>query len=320
MVYFGKAWRRPNDTAVSVCINDIAADYLSNAIPRLPDAYDTDGVALVPLHPVTLIVQVQDATSGAFTTVDTVTFVRDYSYNADFVGVISAPILHTWDKRAPLVTTIDTAARLTVQIYEGDIVIKTITIDATKVLQNDFNADFNADFARFATTPDNAIVAVDLSRYTHATRVELTNDDNITRVTLVDTCADFALYYLNSHGGWDGYIIDGALAPSFGVERGTFNRDYINDDPSNSGIINYRNDITRRAQVRTGWLTDWESKTMANNLFASPLVYLYNITAETLTPVRLTGSDYEIKTYNLNGGNLVNYALDIEVTRNYTRR
>lgn len=320
VVYYGKAWRRPNETDVVVCINDIAADYISNDIPRLPDAYDDNGIAETPLHPVNLIIQVQDGTTGQYATVDNVTFARDYSYNYAHSGIISVPIRHTWSRQAPYVLTVNTSQRLTIEIYKGDAIIKVINYDAAKVLQNDYNADFSADFARFATLTDNAVVAVDLSRYTTATRVVFTNGDTIESVILVDTCSDFVLYYLNSYGGWDGYIIDGALAPSFGVERGTFNRDYLNDYPESAGVVNYRNDITRRAQVRTGWLTDGESETMAHNLFASPLVYLYNIKAEVLTPVRLTGADYEVKTYNLNSGNLVNYALDIEVTRTYTRR
>ena len=318
-VYFGRAWKRPNTPEVQICINDIAADFFTNTIPRLPDAFDTDGLAVIPLYPVTLFVQVQN-TDGTFTTVDTITFVRNYGYNPDIPDVTSVPIRNSWNRQLPYLLTINTHQRLYIKIYEGDAIIKTINFDTTQRLQNDYSTDFNSDYSKFGTLPPTSAVAIDLKRYQHATRVELINGDDVTRITIVDSCSNWALYYLNSFGGYDGYIIDGALAPSFGVERGVYNRDYINDNLSDTAVVNYRNDITRRAQVRTGWLSDSEARIMAANLFASPLVYLYNAYTSSLLPVRLTGTEYEVKSYALNGGQLVNYALDVEVTRRYTRR
>jgi hypothetical protein len=129
--------------------------------------------------------------------------------------------------------------------------------------------------------------------------------------TINDCKSKYALYYLNSYGGWDSYLIEGYVSRKDSFSRKDINRQYDNNTIQ-FGTSPYKTEITENYELHTGWMNEKESEIMCKNIFPSTRVYLHNLETDKITPVTITDADALYKTKNNTGRKLINYTINIK--------
>lgn len=313
VIYEGRSVAKPGETIAQVRINDVCADYLENVLPYLSQA-EFSQINI----PVIFQVQMRVADVGGFRWVDiiSVQFMNDWSYDYDYDPAImgmSFPINGHIDSRMPIVWTGLDVTQVTATIFFTDGTSSQVIIPIA--ISNDFNADFNADFSRSVRSAGSG------------TAVFLPDAwDNIDRIVVghstfkvVTGCAKYALYYVNAHGGWDCFLIEGNTLEADSLKRYTREVIYNNRDIQNRGIHNFANEITKGFTFHTGWLTGDQGERM-HHLINSTDVYLYDIANEQMIPVIIPSTSCEYKTYKNQGNRLVDYTIQVQVAQNRVRR
>ena len=228
VIYTGLANAKPGEAIGRIRINDICADYLEHVLPTLEQADFTR------LSNPTFKVQSRVQGTGGYQWVDitSVQFLNDWSYDYDFDPVtmgLSFPINGHVDPRMPIVWTGYEVSEVEATIYlrDGSTFQVIIPVEITA----DFNNDFNADFALEARASGSGTAVFFPSEWGDVVKVEINDSTFI----LEDTCAKYALYYVNAHGGWDSFLIEGNTLETDTLKRSTRevvydNRDIINRD------------------------------------------------------------------------------------------
>lgn len=142
--------------------------------------------------------------------------------------------------------------------------------------------------------------------------------DTLFKYTIDDCVSNYVLYYRNALGGIDLFPVTGKVIKSNDIEHLTINKKYDNRT-LNFGKTNYENVLTERWQLYSGRLTDQQSKLM-HHLINSTYVYLYDIQADKFTPVVITDTEMEYKTYKNNNNKMVYYTINVEASQTKYRR
>lgn len=309
VIYSGNAFLKPGETTISVRINDICADYLVNVLPTLSQAE----FSLLNM-PVTFIVQALSGSS--WVTKESVQFLNDWSYDYGYDPAtmgMSLPITGNIDARMPIVWTGYNVSRVNMVIYYRNGTQAQVYVPIE--ISNDFNADFNADFSKSVRSAGSGTAVFLLSAWDDVYKVTIGNST----FQVVTECAKYALYYVNSVGGWDSFLIEGNTLEADTLKRYTREIVYDNRDIQNRGIQNYVNEITKGFTFHTGWLLNDQGERM-HNLINSTDVYLYDIANEQMIPVIIPATTCEYKTYKNQGNRLVNYTIQVQVAQNRIRR
>ena len=308
IIYNGKSHIKPGETNNSIRINDICADYLTNALPALSQAefsalsFPLNFVVETFLEYWTIAGQVQFMNDWSY----------DDSYNPATMGM-SFPVNGRIDSRQWLVYTAYNASTITATLTFTDGTTSQVIIPVE--ISADFSDDFNTDFARSARAAGSGTAVFDLSAW-----------DNVASVTIngktwevVTDCREWVVYYVNAYGGWDSLLIEGNAIETDSLKRHTREMEYDNRSIQNRGTQNYVNEITKSYTLHTSWMSDAESLRM-HHLLNSPEVYLFNINTGDMIPVTLNNTKTEFKTYKNNGGRLVNYTIDATLAQERIRR
>lgn len=128
--------------------------------------------------------------------------------------------------------------------------------------------------------------------------------------TLVD-CGEYALYYLNSYGGWDSLLIEGAVTKKSTITQYTTDRNYDNNKIEFEQM-KYINEIQDSYELNTGFLTDEQAENLAKNLIPSKEVYLHNLKSGVITPVIITDNNVIFQTYQTNNLQLPQYKINVK--------
>ena len=148
--------------------------------------------------------------------------------------------------------------------------------------------------------------------------VETIQGDNGVTYT-VDPCHRFALYFVNAYGGWDSLAISGKSLKSEAYERKTIGRVYDNSViPEQPGTVVQSNDVKRRWELHTDWLTD-EQAALMHHLLGSNQVYLHDIGSE-IMPVTIQNTDCVYKQFATNGHKMASYVITVENAQSLIRR
>ena len=312
VIYTGNAQSKPGEAMGQIRINDICADYLEHVLPTLEQAEFTR--ISNPKFKVQL--RVQGAGGYEWVDRDSVQFLNDWSYDYDFDPVtmgLSFPINGHVDSRMPIVWTGYEVSEVEATIYlrDGSSYQVIIPVEITA----DFNDDFNADFALEARAAGSGTAVFFPSEWGDVVKVEINDSTFI----LEDTCAKYALYYVNAHGGWDSFLIEGNTLETDTLKRYTREVVYDNRDIINRGIQNYVNEITKGFTFHTGWLTGDQGERM-HHLINSTNVYMYDIARQQMIPVTIPTTSCEYKTFKNQGNQLVNYTIQVQIAQNRIRR
>lgn len=295
VIYEGVAVKRPGASYATVRINDICADYLQHAVPTL----EADTFTAEPLR------QKFTVTDGEDNYIDDVSLYLDWSYEdlGDTTGVapMSVPIIRRVapNQYIPATSTSNSATSMAVFVG-GDVDdVENVAISGLGTLMI-VAGDYAGDTGK-----------VGIQNHFYNPNVEVFAYD------VVDHCHEWALYYVNAYGAWDTLLIEGKARRTDGYARHTYRQDYDNTEASNRGKVEYLNEITRRWEMWTGWLTDDEASRM-HHLLGSNMVYLNRLGTDELIPVVLTNAECPFKDHRQDG--MVAYGIEMEVAHDYIRR
>ena len=226
---------------------------------------------------------------------------------------MSFPINGHIDSRMPIVWTGLNVSQVTVTIYETGGASYQVIIPVE--ISDDFNADFNSDFSRSVRSAGSGTAVFYPNAWSNVDRITIGRST----FKVVTECAKYALYYVNAHGGWDCFLIEGNTLEADSLKRYTREMVYDNRDIQNRGIQNYVNEIDKVFTFHTGWLLDDQGERM-HHLINSTDVYMYDIASQEMIPVIIPTTSCEYKTFKNQGNRLVNYTIQVQVAQNRIRR
>ena len=304
-IYSGKAWKRPGDSSIKVCINEICEDWLTNTFPSLSIGFNRNEM------PVEFVIQTIDS-SGERADVAKVRFVNDWSYDPLYDTEkrgFAAPINGRLDARQWLLWT-----GLDVSMVDVEVTLSNggkFMVYVPVEISADFTADYNQDFAISVMSAGSGTAVFSPSRWGDVAKVVV----NGVEYEVVQTCSKYVLYYLNAYGGWDSLLIEGAASEEDSLTRHTMSKTGVYDREK----TNYLNEIEKKMTLHTSWMSDEQSLKM-HHLLNSTDVYLHDLDKNVILPVILDNSSTPYKTFKGEGGKLVNYTIEATIAQTRRRR
>lgn len=278
-VYRGLAQALPDDDYVTIRLNDIFAD---NLLDRHGITFNTNGYGNEN-GVETFIFRDLDQNKDYEYKV-----VVDYSEGA-FSPIASDPIVPIFDKRQSVVYT----------IWDDVTVVK--------------------EYASGSKTTENITVARTYYTNHNLKSLRIYDYERSVEWEVKDTCAKYAIYYINARGGWDSLVLGGRCSYTDKYTRAGYKRTYTNTIRSERGKINYLNEIVRTYTLRTSLLTDEQAAKM-HHLLGTNMAILYDLETKEEIPVTITNSSYEVKTYKGNGRKMSQYEITAEYAQDIIRR
>lgn len=301
MVYAGKAYKYPETDRVEFLLNNVAENYLSNGI-----IFNTSKTIVSPeyLKPFTLI-----TSSG---NEKPITFFNDWSYkDRDLTKgtMLSDPITGLVDPRQYLVSSwiLPTGTGVINRFFYVDGV------------QTAMDISLNSGINGYTYTEDLSNKLLPCGSYLIVGFVEGGNiSDRQIRYDIDTTGKDYVLYYTNSAGGWDSLLVEGNVRKTDEIKSETYTRKVLNTSQE-FARNKYLNTITSSWILYTGYLNDIQASKMFN-LIESTKVYLHNLKDNTITPVLITDTNCEYKTYTNQGKNKFYYTINVEASQDTYRK
>ena len=279
VVYRGNAVFTDEDPKIN--ITEIVRDYVEDNINIYAEGGSTQEENLTQ---VMLNTDEEDANLVA-----SLYYYYDYSFDKDFKFTRNMPILNHFDTRQDIFlsflnlsgetnnVTISTAGRLL-----------SLTLDTPGIFHH--------------------------KRAYHEGNVIINAPDKRTVLTSKNTCAKYAIYYLNPLGGWDQLLIEGKVVKTTKLENKTFKRNFDNNT-NEFQTKHYLKNLTTSYKFTTGYLTDEQAKLMPN-LIETTKAYLCELDTNTYIPVLINNNSVDIKTYRNQGRKLFTYTIDVQESQN----
>mgnify|MGYP003291438403 CR=1 FL=1 len=132
-------------------------------------------------------------------------------------------------------------------------------------------------------------------------------------------CGDWALYYQCKFGGWCSYLVEGNSMRTDTVTQYKYSKAVRNTSNDFEETI-YTDDIERRWQLHTGWLSDQEASNIAENLLQSTRIFAHDLVHDVIFPVVITDTSIDHKTYRNQGHKPFNYTINIKASHQNIRR
>lgn len=117
--------------------------------------------------------------------------------------------------------------------------------------------------------------------------------------TINNDCGDYALYYLNSFGGWDSLLLNNKVNKSKSINSYTTEK-YIRNLNVDFEQYRYISELQNSYDVNTNLLTDEQATNIVDNLFTSNEVYLHNLNTDIINAVLITNNKVSYKRYSDN--------------------
>ena len=221
--------------------------------------------------------------------VATLYYYYDYSFDKDFKFTRNMPILNHFDTRQDIFLSFLNLSGETnnVTISTGGRLLR-LTLDTPGIFHH--------------------------KRAYHEGDVIINAPDKRTVLTSKNTCAKYAIYYLNPLGGWDQLLIEGKVVKTIKLENKTFKRNFDNNT-NEFQTKHYLKNLTTSYKFTTGYLTDEQAKLMPN-LIETTKAYLCELDTNTYIPVLINNNSVDIKTYRNQGRKLFTYTIDVQESQN----
>ena len=144
---------------------------------------------------------------------------------------------------------------------------------------------------------------------------------NVSGETIYDVsyCGPGALYYLSKAGGWSAFLIEGKIKRTDKYTQTEYRKAFDNTTIE-FGRVRLLNEIQPCWEITTGFLSDEESELLAENLLPSQRVYLHLFDEDLITPVVITDSSQEHKTYANQKDTPFYYTIKVEASQPLPRR
>lgn len=308
-IYSGRAYRAASSGSLFVRINDICADYIAQRPAGVPMLS-----APTMTFPVSFTVQ-QSSNGSSWTTVETVDFNDDWSYDSSFNP-----------------STMGMAFPITGRIDLRQIVVQTRYASGSVTAAAKYGAT-NRNITLYLQTSSDGTAFGNALAHAGAGRMELDCASNatysgktLTSVTIgattyvvTNSCPKKVLYYKNPFGGYDHLLIEGNATRSRSVQRETFVADYDNNYRMRERW-DFQNEVTETWTLNTGLLTLDESARMPY-LLDSPQVFIADLDTPTvIVPALIATDSYQAETYAVKGTRMKNHSFDVTVAQNEYRQ
>ena len=192
-------------------------------------------------------------------------------------------------------------------------------VSGTVVVSNPINGHYVTGMLRMQTTRTTSTSYGASSVYTECDMGDIYDDDDLLGYTKQVKCSPYALYYLNSYGGWDAFVIEGTTTKN--DKFTTYTTDMVANNTTLEFELNkYVSEINTTYTLNTNYLTDEQSANLAKNLIGSIRVYLHNIQEGWVKPVIITNTDVTYQTYQTNGRKLSQYQISVKESQTKIRR
>jgi hypothetical protein len=298
IIYNGRLVKKPGDVTLITYINRLVKDYLSAKI---------DFVRGQTIHPQDNYVReftISPATTGG---VSSYKFFCDYGYEEGGVAdntlsVISRPMSNVVDPRQILFCTFadlsnNTSRNVEVRLRKGNRILAKSSPNKVQTFTPQLSQSMVGDIIDIVDDMGGVILA----------SYEVRN-----------TCAEYALYYLNAHGGYDHLLINGTSKRSDNIRRTEITR-VVDNTTLKHGRSDVHTEITRTWHLNTGHLTDAQwAKT--HHLLGSTHVFLHNLDSGEIVPVVIKVNKADFNTYRNNGGKMSQLSIDVEESTKRERR
>lgn len=291
-VYRGIAQCPPRTTTASFNLSNIVQDYLTSKVTfgdsntQQVNSWCGDVVVI-------------NAANGQI--LATHTFYNDWSYQMAYgskIVSLAEPITDYIDYRQRIVTSVGnlTKSSATISISVGG-VTRTNTLTKKQI-----------------TTTAKLLTDADVGKDVKV----LANGRELLTLNVRKTSAKYCLYYLNTHGGYDSFLVGGNSMRSDMYERMTIKRN-ANTNTLTHGVDTMRNDITSKWQLYTDYLTDAQYQRL-HHLLGSTSVYLHDLESDEITPVRVTNNMTDYHTYTNQGRKMSYVRIDVESAQERARK
>ena len=297
-IYNGRLVRKPGEIGLTTYVNRLVKDYLSAKIDferaRVVQSQD-NYIREFTISPAT--------TAG----VSAYKFYCDYGYEDGAIkdnalSVISRPLHNVVDPRQILFCTFadltdNTVNKVDIKERETDALI----------------ASSRAGKCQTFTLPlDKNLAGKTLDIYDDMAGEALASYE------VRNTCAEYALYYLNAHGGYDHLLINGTSKRSDNIKRTEITR-VVDNTTLKHGRSDVHTEITRTWRLNTGNLTDAQwAKT--HHLLGSTHVFLHNLDSGEIVPVVIKANKADFNTYRNKGRRMSQLSIDVEEPTKRERR
>ena len=279
IVYRGNAVFTEEDPEIN--ITEIVRDYVEDNINIYGDAGLTQKSDLTK---VMLNTEEEDANLVA-----SLYYYYDYSFDKELKFTRNQPILNYFDVRQDIFLSFLNlpGETNTVTISAGHRPLR-LTFDTPGIFHN--------------------------KRAYHEGNVIINAPDKKTVLTSKNTCAKYAIYYLNPLGGWDQLLIEGKVLKTTKLENKSYKRNFDNNTNEFENK-HYLKNLTTSYKFTTGYLTDEQAKLMPN-LIKTTKAYLCELDTNNYIPVLINNNSVDIKTYRNQGRKLFTYTIDVQESQN----
>ncbi len=279
VVYRGNAVFTDKDPEIN--ITEIVRDYVEDNIDISGEAGYTQKIDLTK-------VMLNTGEEGD-NLVASLYYYYDYSFDKDFKLTRNMPILNYFDARQNIF--------LSFLNLSGEINIIRISAGGRLLrLRFDTPGIFHHKLAHY----DGNII--------------VNTPDKSTTLTSKNTCAKYAIYYLNPLGGWDQLLIEGKVVKTIKLENKSYKRNFDNNTNEFENK-HYLKILTTSYKLTTGYLTDAQAKLMPN-LIETTKAYLCELDTNNYIPVLINTTSVDIKTYRNQGRKLFTYTIEVQESQN----
>lgn len=299
VIFNGRCYKYPTATNMQIYINRIVRDYLSSKI----DFSITKSVHPQPNYMRTFALS--PIPMGSETNY---TIYNDCGYDNDFIEhgelqILSRPLSNVIDPRQYLFCTY---ADFTNNTASHDVEVEAqksgyILAQSTTGKCNTFTVKIGANYV------GDKIAVVD-SRA----------GEIMASYEVRETCADYCLYYLNTHGGYDHLLIRGNSMRTDALSRVEMTRD-VNNNTLQHGKQSVSVEVQPKWRLYTDCLTDAQWA-LTHHLLGSTHVFLHDLTKNEIVPVVITASNAEYHTYSNQGRKKTNLTIDVEAASKMMRK
>lgn len=185
------------------------------------------------------------------------------------------------------------------------------TLEVYDFLYNyDYDGNFNSE-GMVLSNPINHKTAINfVPVYTYFDGSAVINGLNASAYTENVCDAEYAVYYLNAKGGWDGFVFEGSSQKTDKIARHQYNKAFSNQTIEYEKNT-YISEITSSWKLNTGLLDDAQAKKMCWHLLASNRVYLHDLKADRIYPAVITNTQNIYQTYRNNENQPIQYEIDL---------
>ena len=148
-------------------------------------------------------------------------------------------------------------------------------------------------------------------------KISMAFQDTVTKYD-VGYCGEFAVYYVNSHGGWDSFLFEGKCTRVDEIERHSIEKAFRNTSPDFERNT-YMSELNIKYTFSTGWLTDEQSAIFAHELVESNMIYAHDLVNDRIFPIVIENDTAEFKRWSDNR-KMVSHTLNVVESQSRIRR